>query len=269
MIRPARKPPTVDSPADAIIAVDKLSVRFGAKTVLRDVSFSVTAGEVFVILGGSGSGKTTLLKQMIGLSHPTGGSIAIEGRRWDDTAPASRMALLRRIGVLYQSAALFGGMTALENVALPLREFTDLPPEAVLAIARSKLGLVGLSDAAERFPNELSGGMQKRVGLARALALDPAILFLDEPSAGLDPITSADLDRLIMDLNQALGVTFVIVSHELASILTIADRVLMLDHGGVAAIGDPHHLQRYSSNPWVRRFFAREVSADHDQGNHG
>jgi phospholipid/cholesterol/gamma-HCH transport system ATP-binding protein len=251
---------------DAIIDVDSVAQRFGSRTIFRDVSFSVRAGEVYVILGGSGCGKSTLMKQMIGLLPPTAGRIRIFGQQI--TGPDRDAALhdvQRRIGVMFQSGALFGSRTLLENVMLPLEMFTDLPSEGREAIARVKLGLVGLSDAAGLMPAEISGGMARRAGIARAMALDPPLLFLDEPSAGLDPITSAGLDRLILDLRHDLGATFVVVTHELASILAIADRCLMLDRnaysdsGGVIAEGDPRVLRDTSTQPVVHAFFHREL----------
>lgn len=254
--------------SDPAVAVSGAEQRFGARTIFRDVSFSVALGEVFVILGGSGSGKTTLLKQLIGLLTPTAGRIDILGRTITGPDGAAGLrAVQRQIGVMFQSGALFGSMTLLENIMLPLEMFTALPPEGRAAVARAKLGLVGLADAAELNPAEISGGMAKRAGIARAMALDPPLLFLDEPSAGLDPITSAGLDRLILDLRNDLGATFVVVTHELASILTIADRCMMLDHaafpdsGGMIAEGDPRKLRDESPNPTVRAFFRREILA--------
>jgi len=251
--------------ADPMIRVEGLAQRFASRTLYRDVSFTVATGEVFVILGGSGSGKSTLMKQLIGLLPPAAGNIEIAGYRvtGPGAAPA-REAAQRKIGVMFQSGALFGSMSLLENVMLPLEVFTDLPPPAQEAVARVKLGLVGLADAAALHPAEISGGMAKRAAIARAMALDPPLLFLDEPSAGLDPITSAGLDRLILDLRADLGATFVVVSHELASILAIADRCVMLDRhafpdaGGVIAAGDPRRLGAESTNPTVRAFFRRE-----------
>jgi len=253
--------------AREIIIATGLSQRFGARLIFRDVSFTVERGEVFVILGGSGCGKSTLLRQLIGLLAPTAGQITVADQRITGAdADSARRAVQRDIGVLFQSGALFGSMSLLENVMLPLEVFTDLPPEGRAAVARVKLELVGLGEAAALMPAEISGGMAKRAGIARALALDPPLLFLDEPSAGLDPVTSAGLDRLILDLRADLGTTFVVVTHELASILAIADRCLMLDRhayadaGGVIAIGDPRRLRDTATDPLVHRFFHREVA---------
>lgn len=254
---------TADAPP--VIVAERLVQRFGTRTIFRDVSFQVCPGEVFVILGGSGCGKSTLMKQLIGLLPPTSGRIAVGGHVI--TGPdgdAGREAMRGGIGVMFQSGALFGSMTLLENVMLPLEIFTDLPADARAAVARVKLALVGLAEAASLMPSEISGGMAKRAGIARAMALDPPLLFLDEPSAGLDPITSAGLDRLILDLRRDTGVTFVVVTHELASIMAIADRCLMLDRnaypdgGGVIAEGDPRRLRDESEHRTVRAFFRRE-----------
>jgi phospholipid/cholesterol/gamma-HCH transport system ATP-binding protein len=249
--------------AEAVIRVRDLAARFDGRTIFEHVSFDVRRGEVFVILGGSGCGKSTLLKHMIGLYEPAEGGIEILGRRIDELQGAARTALLRQIGVMWQSGALFGSSTLAENVEVPLEEHTDLPAEARALVARVKLGLVGLSDAAGRLPAEISGGMAKRAGIARAMALDPPILFLDEPSAGLDPITSAGLDALIKQLARDLGTTFVVVTHELQSILAIGDRCIMLDKEakGMIAEGDPRRLREESQNPVVRAFFRREVLA--------
>ncbi len=253
---------------EPIIRVLGVAQRFGGRTIFRDVSFTAAAGEIFVILGGSGCGKSTLMKQMIGLLQPTSGQIEIAGHVITGPHRERELAAVRRqLGVMFQSGALFGSMTLLENVMLPLEMFTGLPPEGREAVARMKLALVGLSDAARLMPAEISGGMARRAGIARAMALDPPILFLDEPSAGLDPITSAGLDRLILDLRQDLGATFVVVTHELASILTIADRCIMLDRGaypdagGMIAEGDPRLLRDTSANPAVHAFFHREAPA--------
>jgi phospholipid/cholesterol/gamma-HCH transport system ATP-binding protein len=251
------------APAEPVIRVENLAARFGSNTVFEHVSFDVRRGEVFVILGGSGCGKSTLLKHMIGLYPPAEGSIEILGQRMEGLDGAARTALLQRIGVMWQSGALFGSQTLAENIEVPLEEHTSLPAEARALIAQAKLGLVGLADAALRLPAEISGGMAKRAGIARAMALDPPILFLDEPSAGLDPITSAGLDALIRQLARDLGTTFVVVTHELQSILAIGDRCIMLDKDakGMIAEGDPRRLRDESTHPTVRAFFRREVMA--------
>lgn len=247
--------------APSIIQAEGIGIRFGSRTIFSDVSFEVRRGEIFVILGGSGCGKSTLLKILIGLLPPTAGRAVVLGDELARLTGQKRRDALARIGVMWQQGALLGSLNLMQNVALPMEQHTKLPPAARDALARAKLGLVGLGDAAIRLPAEISGGMLKRAGIARAMALDPEILFLDEPSAGLDPITSAGLDALITTLSRETGTTFVVVTHELQSILAIGDRCIMLDKdaGGMIATGKPKELREHSDNPTVRAFFRREV----------
>ena len=248
---------------DVIARVEGLTAGYAGRTILENVSCAVKAGEIFVVLGGSGCGKSTLLKHMIGLYPPATGRILIEGRDIAEAEGEERLAILRRIGVMYQMGALFGSMTLLQNVRLPLEEYTTLPDDALDAIARMKLQLVALKGFEQHMPSEISGGMKKRAAIARAMALDPRILFLDEPSAGLDPITSAELDGLILKLSRSLGITFVVVTHELPSIYSIADRVIMLDKRvkKIVATGKPAELRDTSTDPWVRQFFHRQAES--------
>lgn len=246
---------------EPIIRVKDLTAGYGDAALLNDINFEVYTGEIFGILGGSGCGKSTLLKHMIGLTPPLRGSVFIDGTDIVTAEGEERVAVLKKIGVSYQSGALFGSMNILENVALVLEEFTDLPHEAIELIAEMKLKAVGLQDAAYKMPAELSGGMKKRAAIARALAADPKVLFLDEPSAGLDPITSAQLDQLVLDLSESLHLTFVIVTHELPSIFAVTDRVIMLDKQRrmMVASGTPQEL-RDSDDPTVWRFFNRQAA---------
>ncbi len=243
------------------IAVKDLTVGYGEKTLMEHIDFEVHRGEVFVVLGGSGCGKSSLLKNLIGLYQPMAGEIWFGPDNLITAEGDERIRILRSFGVMYQSGALFGSLSVLENVRLPLDEFTELPVEAKDLIALTKLKFVAMDNAAGKMPAELSGGMQKRAAIARAMALDPGILFLDEPSAGLDPVTSAGLDALIKDLSKTLGFTFVIVSHELQSIFAVADRVIMLDGRtkSIIGVGKPEDLRDHSPNPWVRQFFNRQA----------
>jgi len=246
---------------EAIIRVENFTAAYDGEVVLENVNFEVFTGEIFSILGSSGSGKSTLLKHMIGLYKPAAGRIFIAGHDVAAAQGEERRQILRTFGVMYQSGALFGSMTLLENVCLPLEEFTDLPPDAIRLIALLKLKQVGLESSGDLMPAELSGGMQKRGAIARAMALDPRVLFLDELSAGLDPVTSAELDELVLSLSRSLKITFVVVTHELPSIFTIADRVIMLDKQtkGIVAMGKPQELRDHSDNPGVRQFFLRQA----------
>ena len=248
----------------AAIDVRNLSVGYGQNVLLQNLNFSVNEGEIFVILGGSGCGKSSLLKNLFGLYEPLAGSVLIEGQDITNAHGEDRQKIMTHFGVMYQQGALFGSMNLLENVTLFMEEYTTLDREQMNLLARCKLDLVGLLPYEQYMPSEISGGMQKRAAIARAMALDPKILFLDEPSAGLDPITSADLDRTILDLSQNLGITFVVVSHELASIYSIANRVIMLDKAskGIIAEGDPKVLRDQSADPRVHQFFNRIMSKE-------
>jgi phospholipid/cholesterol/gamma-HCH transport system ATP-binding protein len=251
-----------------IIIVENLTAGFGGNTVFENVSFEIYKGEVFVVLGGSGCGKSTLMKQMIGLYEPYSGSVVINGTDIT-TADEKQLKKVRmKMGVCFQSSGLFGSMTLSENVALPLTEYTDLSTEAIQLIVKMKLGMVQLAGYENHFPAELSGGMKKRAGLARAMALDPTVLFFDEPSAGLDPVTAAELDSLIKSINEGMGTTMVIVTHELQSIFNVAHRVIMLDKSakGIIAEGDPRWLKDHSTDPRVINFFNRKVPEQEGKG---
>ncbi len=244
-----------------LIEVANLTVVYGDNMVLDRVTFNVYPGEIFVILGESGCGKTTLLRHMVGLRIPEGGTVLVERENLNWAEYGQRERILKKFGVLFQTGALLGSLTLAENVALPLVENTNLPREIIDEIVRLKLSMVGLEDKGYLYPSELSGGMKKRGGLARAMALDPQILFFDEPSAGLDPVTQIELDELIIDINRKLGTTIVVVTHELQSIFKIAQRCIMLDKetGGVIAEGKPVELREKAEHPRVRAFFRREL----------
>lgn len=243
---------------DTIIEVRNLVAHYGDTLVLKDVSFSVERGEIFVIIGGSGCGKTTLLKHMTGLLHPTSGHIIHSGTDITTLDEEQLTKVQRNIGIAFQSGGLFNSMTVGENVALPLREYGAVDEELISSMVRLKLSLVGLGAAEDLMPDELSGGMRKRAGLARAIALDPPIIYFDEPSAGLDPIMASGLDDLILDLKRLLGITFIIVTHELDSIRKISDRILMLDQGSAIFIGTLQDAET-SDVPRVRQFFERRA----------
>jgi phospholipid/cholesterol/gamma-HCH transport system ATP-binding protein len=245
-----------------IIEVQNLTAKYGDAIVLKDVSFDVRHGEILAIIGGSGCGKTTLLRHLVGLKPPADGHILIDGLDIVDHENEAFDAALRKFGILFQGGALFGSMTIAENVALPIAEYTDLKPEAVSHLVRMKLCSVDLGGYENHLPSELSGGMIKRAALARALALDPEILFLDEPTAGLDPVISAEIEELILRINHSLGTTMVIITHSLNIIFKVAHRIIMLDKSaqGIIAQGDPKQLKEKSPDPKVKQFFNRQAT---------
>jgi phospholipid/cholesterol/gamma-HCH transport system ATP-binding protein len=248
------------APPEKPIVVKGLSLGYGRAPILKDVNLEVEPGEIVVIAGGSGCGKSTLLKGLVGLLPPLQGQVWLEGLEVSGASEKVLSQVRRKIGVAFQGGALFGSMTLAENVELPLADTARLSKAARQVLVRLKLAVVDLDGYEEYLPSEISGGMQKRAGLARAMALDPTILFFDEPSAGLDPITSAELDQTILKINRALGTTMVVVTHELDSIYTIAHRVIMLDKSekGIIAIGPPAELRDTSSDPRVTNFFHRK-----------
>ncbi|MBF0298479.1 MAG: ATP-binding cassette domain-containing protein [Oligoflexia bacterium] len=242
-----------------IIQVKKLVAKYGDKTVLENINFDINAGEIFMIVGGSGCGKTTLLNHLIGLLWPFSGQILIEEEDLFNVNEERQLSILRKIGVLFQNGALFTSINVHANIGLPLKELTKLPTDAISQIVQNKLKMVGLDiNNLELFPAELSGGMRKRVAVARAMALDPKILFLDEPTSGLDPISANEMDTLIVKLSKILGITFIIISHDLISINKIAERVIFLHEGHIIADGNPKEFNQHQ-NPLVKEFFSREV----------
>jgi phospholipid/cholesterol/gamma-HCH transport system ATP-binding protein len=253
----SRAPEARELAADVLVEVAGLTIGWGTDAVLQEnATFQIERGDVFVILGGSGCGKSTLLRHLVGLEEPLSGEISIAGLghpRLDVGRPP--------FGVMFQGGALFGSMTVGENVALPIEQWTKLPHDAVTAIVRAKLRLVGLTAAEDKFPSEISGGMKKRAAIARAMALEPDLIFLDEPSAGLDPVSAVELDELILTLNEGLGVTVVIVTHELESIFKIGKSCIMLDKDSrsIIARGDPRVLRDTSEDPRVSNFFHRSA----------
>jgi phospholipid/cholesterol/gamma-HCH transport system ATP-binding protein len=243
------------------LTVDKLTMAFGERVIQRDVSFDVGRGEIFVIMGGSGCGKSTLLRCMVGLLRPAAGDVRYGDRPFWSMEDKERTATQRRLGILFQSGALWSSLTLGENIGLPLGQYTTLTPAEVAAVVSLKLSLVGLKGFEDFFPSEISGGMKKRAGLARAIALDPDILFFDEPSAGLDPISSKRLDDLILELRDGLGATIIMVTHELPSIFAIADNSVFLDaetHTAIAR-GNPRRLLSECDNPKVQEFLRRSA----------
>ena len=245
--------------SEARITVQNVTMAYGDFVIQRDLNFSVKAGEIFIIMGGSGCGKSTVMRALIGLKAPARGDVLFDGKNFWKAEPSEYERMSRRFGVCYQSGALWSSMTLAENVGLALGEYTSLRASEIREIASLKLALVGLAGFEDYYPSEISGGMQKRVGVARALAMDPDILFFDEPSAGLDPISSKLLDDLILELRDSLGATVVVVTHELASIFGIADSSVFLDPETktMLAVGNPKTLRDQSANPKIRTFLTR------------
>jgi len=241
------------------ITVRDLTMAYGSFVLQKDITFKVNRGDIFIIMGGSGCGKSTLMRIMIGLKEPAMGKVLYENMSFWDAEPADRDRQMRRFGILYQSGALWSSMTLAENVALPLEEYTDLSPGQIREVASLKLSLVGLAGFEDYYPSEISGGMQKRAGMARAMAMDPDILFFDEPSAGLDPISARLLDDLIIELRDSLKSTIIVVTHELASIFAIGNNSVFLDTEAktMIAAGDPKKLRAESPDPRVRNFLTR------------
>lgn len=261
---------------DVHIDVRGVTMQYGGRVIQHDLNFSIHRGDIFVIMGGSGCGKSTLLRHMIGLLQPASGRILIDGEDFFTATPAQQLAMRQRWGITYQRGGLFSDLTLAENVAVPLQQYTQLTPGEMRDTIAYKLALVGLAGFEDYYPSEISGGMQKRAALARALALDPELLFFDEPSAGLDPLSSQRLDELIVQIRESMGGTVVIVTHELASIFSIATNSVYLDADSKTQIdyGDPRELQMHSRHDVVRRFLSRgelaraDAASNTSQGEH-
>jgi phospholipid/cholesterol/gamma-HCH transport system ATP-binding protein len=253
------------------ITVRDLTMAYGSFVLMRDLNFAINRGDIFIIMGGSGCGKSTLMRHLVGLKSPAKGSVFYGNMDFWGVEPAEREKFMRRIGILYQSGALWSSMTLAENVALPLEQYTDLGPGQIAKIVSLKLALVGLAGFEGFYPSEISGGMCKRAGLARAMALDPEILFFDEPSAGLDPVSAKRLDDLIVQLRDSLGATIVVVTHELASIFAIGNNSVFLDTETrtMIAQGDPKRLLEESKDPKVQVFLRRGEVEEASRGDHG
>lgn len=245
------------------ISVRDLTMAYGEQVIQRDLNFDVRRGDIFIVMGGSGCGKSTLLRNMVGLVRPARGDVLYSGRSFWKAGDDERTEMLRRFGILYQAGALWSSMTLAENITVPLSQFTDLSPRAMREVAALKLALVGLGGCEDLYPSDISGGMRKRAGLARAMALDPEILYFDEPSAGLDPISSRLLDDLIRELSESLGATVVVVTHELASIFAIGTNSIFLDatEKTMIASGPPKTLLADCDHPTVRQFLTRGEGA--------
>jgi phospholipid/cholesterol/gamma-HCH transport system ATP-binding protein len=251
-------------PPQARISVRNLTMAYGSFVVMKNLNFDILEKDIFIIMGGSGCGKSTLLRHLIGLREPAGGEVYYDGRNFTATDPAERGDFIKRFGVMYQSGALWSSLTLAENISMPIEENTSLDKKTIADLVSYKLALVGLSGYEDYYPSQVSGGMNKRAGIARAMALDPDILFLDEPGAGLDPLSSRRLDDLILRLRDSLGSTIVIVTHELASIFAVANNSIFLDTATrtQGAIGNPRELRDHSDNPAVRVFLNRGEDPD-------
>lgn len=245
--------------SQALVEVRGLCMAFGDFVVQRDLNFGIRREEIFIIMGGSGCGKSTLMRHMAGLLQPAAGSVLFDGEDFTHAAESRRQQIIRRCGILFQQGALWSNLTLAENIALPIREYASLGTHAIRELVRYKLSLVGLNGFEDFYPSQISGGMRKRAGLARAMALDPEILFFDEPSAGLDPVTSQRLDETILNLRDSLGTTIVIITHELNSIFAVGDRAVFLDSRKrtITAMGNPHELREHPPNAAVRAFLTR------------